>query len=87
MKAVEIYTESGCMTCRQATMLLDEHGVDYDEIVVDLDQARRSEMVMRTMGKRLVPQVFIADEHVGGLDELMALEETGELGDRLESKN
>jgi glutaredoxin 3 len=76
---VEIYIQNGCSTCRRATLLLDELGVEYDEIAVDTDKARRSEMVLRTVGKRTVPQIFIDDQHIGGLDELMAMEETGEL--------
>ena len=83
MKNVEIYTETGCAICRRATLLLDELGVDYEEIVITGDRARKSEMVLRSVGKRNAPQIFIADQHVGGLEEMMAMEETGELGNLL----
>jgi glutaredoxin 3 len=79
MRNVEIYTKDGCPICRRATLLLDELGVDYDEIAVDADKARYSEMVLRTVGRRVVPQIFIADQHIGGLDELVSMEDSGEL--------
>jgi len=84
MARIEIYTESACTICRRAVLMLDELGFAYDEISVDGDKARRSEMVMRSVGRRNVPQIFIEDQHIGSLDELMAMEETGELRNLLE---
>jgi len=79
MKTVEIYTSPLCGFCHAAKRLLDEKGVSYAEINVLTDPARKSEMIQRANGGRTVPQIFIGDTHVGGCDELYALERAGRL--------
>ena len=79
MTAVQMYTTQVCPFCVRAKALLKQRGVsDIDEIRVDLDPAQRDLMVQRT-GRRTVPQIFIGDTHVGGCDDLMALDQSGGL--------
>ena len=76
---VKMYTTLVCPYCQRAKALLKQRGVDaIDEIRVDLDPAQRSTMVEIT-GRRTVPQIFIGDTHVGGCDDLMALDSRGGL--------
>jgi glutaredoxin 3 len=84
MANVEIYTWSTCPFCRRAKLLLDRKGVDYTEYVLDGDEAARDTMVARgTNGRRSVPQIFISDRHIGGNDDLQALERQGQLDELL----
>lgn len=76
---IEIYTQWGCGYCFRAKALLDAKGVAYDEIDTTGGGARRAEMVARAPGSRTVPQIFIGGVHVGGSDDLAALERTGKL--------
>ena len=76
---VEIYTWQTCPFCIQAKMLLWWKGVDYTEYKIDGDEAARSQMAERANGRRTVPQIFINDQHVGGCDDLHALDTKGEL--------
>lgn len=77
---VEIYTWSACPFCRRAKQLLDQKGVPYTEYVLDGDEAARNAMVARgTNGRRSVPQIFINHQHIGGSDDLYALERQGQL--------
>ena len=78
MTKVEIYTTNWCPYCYTAKALLDEKGVAYDEIDAT-DPAVRMDMIQRAHGRRTVPQIFIGDRHVGGYDELAALERRGQL--------
>ena len=79
MNAVRMYTTQVCPFCQRAKMLLQQRGVaQIDEIRVDLDPAERDRMVELT-GRRTVPQIFIGDTHVGGCDDLMALDQRGGL--------
>ena len=79
MKPVEIYTTPICPYCMMAKRLLDQKGVDYTEInVMGDDQAKRV-MIERAHGQRTVPQIFIGETHVGGSDDLHALEYDGKL--------
>lgn len=78
MAKIEIYTTSWCPYCYTAKALLDEKGVAYDEIDAT-DPAVRMDMIQRAHGRRTVPQIFIGDRHVGGYDELAALERRGQL--------
>ena len=78
MADVTIYTTVSCPYCVQAKRLLDHKGVAYSEIDVTGDYDRRQEM-MRTSGRRTVPQIFIDGQSIGGFDELYALEQSGEL--------
>ena len=70
MKAL-IYTTATCPYCVRAKQLLQEKGIAYSEIRVDLDDAEREKMINIT-GRRTVPQIFINDEHIGGFDDLYA---------------
>jgi glutaredoxin 3 len=79
MKSVEIYTTPICGFCRMAKRLLDQKGVSYTEIDVMMSPSRKTEMTKRAEGGRTVPQIFIGDLHVGGCDELYALERGGRL--------
>jgi glutaredoxin 3 len=78
---VTIYTTGWCPYCQRARGLMTNKGLRFEEINVDDDAKLREEMVARS-GRRTVPQIFIGDRHVGGCDELLALEDSGEL-DRL----
>lgn len=79
MPSVEIYTTPWCGYCRAAKALLARKGVSYREIDVEGDPALRSEMVARAGGRYTVPQIFIGSTHVGGSDDLHALERAGKL--------
>ena len=74
-----MYATAGCPYCIRAEQLLRSKGVqEIEKIRVDLDPARRNEMISRT-GQRTVPQIYIGDTHVGGCDDLVALNSVGEL--------
>jgi glutaredoxin 3 len=79
MPAVEIYTTQWCGYCRAAKALLARKGVAFTEIDVSGDSARRQEMLARANGRWTVPQIFIGTMHVGGSDDLHALERAGKL--------
>lgn len=83
MPSVEIYTKMSCSFCTRAKRLLEAKGVEYTEHAVDFGGALRQQMIERARGRSTVPQVFIGDRHVGGCDELMSLERSGELDDLL----
>lgn len=82
MQPVEIYTSPFCGFCHAAKRLLSRKGVSFTEIDLARDPGRRAEMVARAGGRRTVPQIFVGDLHVGGCDELHALERASKL-DRL----
>ena len=79
MKSVELYTTPFCGYCAAAKRLLGQKGVSYTEIDVMGDPERRQEMTQRAMGGRTVPQIFIGETHVGGFDDINALERAGKL--------
>ncbi len=79
MKSVRIYTTPICPYCARAKSLLKRKGIEAEEVDVFMDMAARAEMEAKTGGARSVPQIFIGDTHVGGCDELYALEKAGEL--------
>jgi len=79
MKQVEIYTSPLCGFCHAAKRLLKQKDVNFQEIDVFADPSRKPEMIQRANGGRTVPQIFVADVHVGGCDELHALERAGKL--------
>ncbi|RTL94452.1 glutaredoxin 3 [Ancylobacter rudongensis] len=79
MAKIEIYTTSTCPYCHAAKKLLGRKGVDFSEINVTGDPVARSSMSSRANGRTSVPQIFIDGRHVGGCDDLYALEEAGEL--------
>ena len=75
---ITIYTGALCGYCAMAKRLLQDKGASFTEIPVDMDPARRAEMEQRS-GGRTVPQIFIGERHVGGYDDLAALERAGKL--------
>ena len=83
MAKVEIYTTPTCPYCVAAKALLRKKGVSYDETDVSRDPALRVAMTQRAGGRRSVPQIFIDGQHVGGSDDLHALESQGKLDDLL----
>jgi glutaredoxin 3 len=79
MKPVVIYTSPFCGYCRAAKHLLAAKGVALEEIDVMAAPERRAEMIQRANGRRTVPQIFIGEAHVGGFDDLDALDRQGKL--------
>lgn len=79
MQTVEIYTTPSCGYCHAAKRLLTQKGVSYAETDVSVDAALRQAMIQRAKGSRTVPQIFIGDTHVGGYDDLYALDRAGKL--------
>ncbi|MBN9886051.1 glutaredoxin 3 [Salipiger abyssi] len=79
MQPIEIYTTPYCGFCHAAKRLLSSKGAEFTEIDVMEDPSRRPEMVQRANGGRTVPQIFVGPTHVGGCDELYALERAGKL--------
>ena len=79
MSNIEIYTWSTCPFCRKAKLLLDNKGVEYTEYDITGDEDARAKMVERTGGPKSVPQIFIDNRHIGGCDDIHALDEKGEL--------
>lgn len=76
---VVMYTTAVCPYCTRAKLLLKARGVtEIEEIRIDLDRARRDEMMSKTQ-RRTVPQIFIGDTHVGGFDDMSALDRAGKL--------
>ena len=79
MTNIEIYTKAFCPFCWRAKQLLDAKGLDYVEIPVDSGGEPRQQMIQRANGRTTVPQIFISEVHVGGCDDLFALEQSGRL--------
>ena len=79
MKNVTVYMGPMCGFCDAAKRLLNKKNISYKEINIALDEDKREEMLKKSNGKRTIPQIFIEDFHVGGYDELRALENKGEL--------
>ena len=79
MQTIEIYTSPLCGFCHAAKRLLTQKGASFSEIDVFADPSRKPEMIQRSNGGRTVPQIFIGDTHVGGCDDLYALERAGKL--------
>lgn len=76
---VDIYTKFGCGYCFRAKRLLEEKGVAYNEFDITMGGPKRDEMMQRAPMARTVPQIFIGERHVGGSDDLAALERDGKL--------
>lgn len=85
MQPVEIYTTPFCGFCVMAKRLLTQKGVTFSEVDVSRDPDRRQEMMTRAKGGYTVPQIFVGDTHIGGCDELMALDRSGKLDPMLRS--
>ena len=79
MPSIEIYTSPTCGYCHAAKRLLAQKGVTYSEVDVGRHPERRPEMMQRANGRRTVPQIFIDGKHVGGCDDLYALDAAGKL--------
>ncbi|MCA0995348.1 MULTISPECIES: glutaredoxin 3 [Roseobacteraceae] len=79
MKPIEIYTTPTCGFCVAAKRLLNQKGAEFTEINVAAEPERRAEMTQRANGGRTVPQIFVGETHVGGCDELYAMERAGKL--------
>ncbi|MGC6400820.1 glutaredoxin 3 [Sphingomonas sp. FW199] len=79
MAKVEIYTKAWCPYCIRAKRLLEEKGAAFDEYDITMGGPRRTEMLDRANGRTTVPQIFIDDAHIGGSDDLAALEREGRL--------
>lgn len=78
MAQVTIYTRPFCPYCSRALALLTEKGADFTEIEAGMDPALRQEMMQRS-GRATFPQIFVGDRHIGGCDDMMALEREGKL--------
>ena len=76
---VTMYSTTWCGYCQRARGLLERKGVEVREIKVDEDPSQRKVMMEKSGGRRTVPQIFIGERHVGGYDDLAALERAGEL--------
>ncbi|RIJ24202.1 glutaredoxin 3 [Henriciella barbarensis] len=83
MSAVTIYTRAFCPFCTRAVSLLKQKGVDFNEIDAGMDPDKKQEMIQRSNGGRTFPQIFVGEEHIGGCDEMMALERSGKLDQKL----
>ncbi|MDP5281102.1 glutaredoxin 3 [Sphingomonas sp. DG1-23] len=79
MAKIEIYTKAFCPYCYRAKALLDSKQVEYEEIDITMGGPRRPEMIQRAGGRSTVPQIFIDDRHIGGSDDLAALDRQGGL--------
>ena len=79
MARIEIYTNSFCSYCARAKKLLDQKGVEYEEYEISMDVQKRAEMMQRAQGRHTVPQIFIDGRHIGGSDDLAALDRDGRL--------
>lgn len=86
MVDVHLYTTPTCYFCMQAKQLLDSKGVEYRELSIARDPSLRNEM-MTLSGRHTVPQIWIGNDHVGGCDDLMALEHSGQLDVMLADPN
>lgn len=79
MADIVIYTKPGCPYCIAAKGLLDRKGAKYEEIIASNDPAKKQEMIQRSKGRMTFPQIFIGERHIGGSDDLSALDRKGEL--------
>jgi glutaredoxin 3 len=79
MTDITIYTKSWCPYCAAAKKLLEEKGIAFTEIDIEAKPEKRAEMIQKAGGRTTVPQIFIGDRHVGGCDDLYALDDRGQL--------
>ncbi|HZZ67408.1 MAG TPA: glutaredoxin 3 [Phenylobacterium sp.] len=85
MSHVTIYTRPYCPYCIRAVSLLEQKGVEFTEIEAGFDPTKRQEMMERSGGRATFPQIFVGDRHIGGCDEMVALERAGELDPLLQA--
>lgn len=83
MAKITLYTRPMCVYCSRARALLEQKNVAFEDIDAGFDQAKREEMIQRAGGARTFPQIFINDQHIGGCDDLYALERDGKLAPML----
>jgi len=83
MAEVELYTTPFCPYCTRARALLDRKGIVFTDIDITEEPGRRAEMIRRAGGRTSVPQIFIDGKHIGGSDELIALDRDGQLDAKL----
>lgn len=79
MAKVTIYTRAFCPYCTRAVQVLKEKGAELNEIDAGMDPALREEMIQRSNGGRTFPQIFVGDQHIGGCDDMIALDRAGKL--------
>lgn len=79
MTQIEIYTSPLCGFCHAAKRMLSDKGASFAEFDVAADPAKRQEMMSRANGRHTVPQIFIGEQHIGGYDDMAALERAGKL--------
>lgn len=79
MAKIEIYTKSHCPYCARAKALLDSKGAPFEEYEISMGGPRREEMIQRANGRTTVPQIFIDGRHIGGCDDIVALDQRGGL--------
>lgn len=79
MAKIELYTKDYCPFCKRALALFDSKGVNYTNIEIQEQPDKRPEMIERAGGRTTVPQIFINDTHIGGCDDLLALESQNKL--------
>ncbi len=79
MAQVTIYTRPFCPYCSAAVSLLEHKGAEFTEIVANSDPEKRQEMLARSGGRASYPQIFVGEKHIGGCDDMMALDRRGEL--------
>ncbi|MBY9066394.1 glutaredoxin 3 [Hyphomonas sp. WL0036] len=85
MAKVTIYTRAFCPYCTRAVQVLKEKGVELNEIDAGMDPKLREEMIQRSNGGRTFPQIFVGDQHIGGCDDMIALDRAGKLDPMLAS--
>lgn len=85
MAKVTIYTRAFCPYCTRAVQVLKDKGVELNEIDAGMDPALREEMVQRSNGGRTFPQIFVGETHIGGCDDMLALDRSGKLDPMLAS--
>jgi glutaredoxin 3 len=85
MAQIIVYSGPSCPYCQRAKMLLQKKGAAYEEFDVKADPAKRDEMLQKTGGKQSIPQIFINGQHIGGCDDLYALDAAGKLDGLLAS--
>lgn len=85
MPDIIVYSGPGCPYCEKAKSLLKKKGVKFEVIDVRADPARREEMIAKSQGKQTIPQIFIGGQHIGGCDDLHALDAAGKLDPLLQA--
>jgi glutaredoxin 3 len=85
MSTVTIYTKPYCPYCMRAVSLLEKKGAPFTEIEAAFDKEKRAEMMQRSGGRATFPQIFIGDQHIGGCDEMLALDREGKLDPLLQA--